>query len=55
MPGEDEWSNFVTWESLEKALRGLRDDLTPQERVVIEMNTQTDIVSIYYFIRQALN
>lgn len=43
MPTKDMFNNFVTWESLEKALRGIREDMarmaSPPERVVINMAT----------------
>lgn len=42
LPTPEEFSTFVTWPALEDALRGIRDDLTPQERVVIEMSSQTE-------------
>ncbi|WAQ96893.1 QRIC2-like protein [Mya arenaria] len=45
LPTPEELSQFVTWPSLEDALKGIRDDLTPQqqqERIVIEMSSQTE-------------
>ncbi|KAL4240996.1 Glutamine-rich protein 2 [Mactra antiquata] len=42
LPTPEEISQFVTWPALEDALKGIRDDLTPQERVVIEMSSQTE-------------
>ena len=43
LPSKDDLQNLVTWESLENALKGIRDDLQPQERVVIEMSSQTEV------------
>lgn len=45
LPTPEEWSQFVTWPALEDALKGIRDALTPPERVVIEMSSQTEPVS----------
>lgn len=45
LPTPEEWSQFVTWPGLEDALKGIREDLTPPERVVIEMSSQTEPVS----------
>ncbi|XP_053385599.1 myosin-3-like isoform X3 [Mercenaria mercenaria] len=42
LPSAEEFSTYVTWPALEDALKGIRDDLTPQERVVIEMSSQTE-------------
>ena len=51
LPTPDELSQFVTWPGLEDALKGIRDDFQPSERVVIEMSSQTEPVCNYiYFI-----
>ena len=42
--GIDE-SVFVTWQGLEEALTGVKQELQPKERVVIEMANQTSPVS----------
>ncbi|XP_074647627.1 uncharacterized protein LOC141903415 isoform X2 [Tubulanus polymorphus] len=42
LPGPDFYEGFVTWKGLEDALKGVREDLKPPERVVIEMSMQTD-------------
>lgn len=42
LPTKEMFKNFVTWETLENALRGIREDIkrmTPPERVVINMAT----------------
>ena len=44
LPTAEEFESFVSWPGLEDALKGIRKDLEPQERVVIEMTTQTDTV-----------
>ena len=44
MSGLDE-TVFVTWQGLEESLKGIRQELQPKERVVIEMANQTDPVS----------
>lgn len=58
LPTPEEFSQFVTWPGLEDALRGIRTDFEglaqPQERVVIEMSSQTEPVSIYLFINLLL-
>ena len=44
-PTLSQLDNFVTWEALEQALKGVRQDLAPKEppeRVVIEMSIQTE-------------
>lgn len=40
-PPIERFDDFVTWHGLEEALKGIRDELEPKERVVIEMQTQT--------------
>ena len=40
-PDPDMFKDFVTWTALEESLRGLREQLEPKERVVIEMSSQT--------------
>lgn len=42
LPTAEEFSTFVTWPALEDALKGIREDLTPAERTVIEMSSQTE-------------
>uniref|UniRef100_A0A1I8GW59 Glutamine-rich protein 2 n=1 Tax=Macrostomum lignano TaxID=282301 RepID=A0A1I8GW59_9PLAT len=43
LPTKEMFKDFVTWESLEKALRGIREDMArmanPPERVVVNMST----------------
>ncbi|CAH1793457.1 unnamed protein product [Owenia fusiformis] len=43
-PDPKEFENYVTWPGLEDALKGLRTDLAPKDRVVIEMAQQTEVV-----------
>ena len=40
-PSVDSFNNYVTWTALEEALKGVREELEPKERIVIEMHTQT--------------
>jgi archaellum component FlaC len=40
-PDPDTFTDFVTWQGLEDALKGVREELQPKERVVIEMSQQT--------------
>ncbi|KAJ8317818.1 hypothetical protein KUTeg_004632 [Tegillarca granosa] len=53
LPTPEEFSQFVTWPGLEDALRGIRTDFEgltqPQERVVIEMSSQTEPVRTKQF------
>ncbi|XP_067671286.1 glutamine-rich protein 2-like [Haliotis asinina] len=47
LPTADDYAQFVTWPLLEDALKGVRKDfeelqVPPQERVVIEMSSQTE-------------
>lgn len=54
LPTPEEWTQFVTWPALEDALKGIRDDLTPPERVVIEMSSQTEpgpVSFMNYFLK----
>ena len=48
LPTPEELAQFVTWPALEDALLGIKRDwenLQPQERVVVEISSQTDPVS----------
>jgi hypothetical protein len=54
LPPPEAYNDFVTWAALENSLKGLRDKLEeelarstqePIERIVVEMSSQTDIVS----------
>ena len=40
-PDPDALNDFVTWEGLENALKGVREELQPKENVVIEQGQQT--------------
>ena len=42
---KDELEGYVSWAALEDALKGIRAELEPKERVVIEQGNQTDPVS----------
>lgn len=51
LPSPDDFAQFVTWAGLEDALSGIKKDWEnmqqpPSERVVIEMSSQTEAVSI---------
>lgn len=49
LPTPEELAQFVTWPALEDALLGIKRDwenMQPGERVVVEISSQTDPVSV---------
>lgn len=58
LPTPEELAQFVTWPALEDALLGIKRDwenMQPGERVVVEISSQTDPVSVirctYFFFK----
>ena len=41
---KDELDGYVSWAALEDALKGIRAELEPKERIVIEQGNQTEPV-----------
>jgi hypothetical protein len=56
LPTPEELAQFVTWPALEDALLGIKRDwenIQPQERVVVEISSQTDPVSTGFSFHSA--
>lgn len=56
LPTPEELAQFVTWPVLEDALLGIKRDwenIQPQERVVVEISSQTDPVSTTFSFHSA--
>lgn len=57
-PSPDKLKDFVTWDSLEKALRGLQDELDrmklESEKVVVEVATDVSWLSFCNFHKKGL-
>lgn len=63
LPSPEDFAQFVTWAGLEDALNGIKKDWEdmqqpPQERIVVEIASQTEVVSFRTLcrkIRQNIN